>query len=148
MNQKQINHENITPNKIAQSEIDNHADTTCFGSNFTAISFMGEYCEVSPFSDQYTTLTNIPIASAATAWDNPDTGEVVILLFNQGLWFGDSLTSSLINPNQCRMHGLEICNDPFDPHRELGITDPVTELFIPTELGNSFVYTSRQEHQP
>jgi hypothetical protein len=140
MNQKQINHENTTPNKIAQSEIDNHANTTCFGSNFTAISFMGEYCEVSPFSDQYTTLTNIPIASAAAAWDNPDTGEVVILLFNQGLWFGDSLTNSLINPNQCRMHGLEICNDTFDPHCELGITDPVTELFVPTELGNSFVY--------
>jgi hypothetical protein len=80
-NQKQINHENTTPNKIAQLEIDNHANTTCFGSNFTP----EEYCEVSPFSDQYTALTNIPIASAAMAWDNPDTREVVILLFNQGL---------------------------------------------------------------
>jgi hypothetical protein len=74
------------------------------------------------------------------AWDNPDTGEAVILLFHQGLWFGDSLPNSLINPNQCRMHGMEICNDPFNSHCELGITDPVTDMHIPMEFGNSFVF--------
>jgi hypothetical protein len=138
-NQRRIDYQTTTPNKIAQSEIDNHADTTCFGSNFTAISFTGEYCEVSPFSETYATLTDIPIASAATAWDNPETGEVVILLFHQGLWFGDTLTNSLINPNQCRMYGMEICDDPFDPHRELAITDPVTDTHIPMDFGHSFV---------
>jgi hypothetical protein len=35
---------------------------------------------------------------------------------------------------------MEICNDPFDPHRDLGITDPVTNIHIPMEFGNSFVY--------
>jgi hypothetical protein len=45
------NHNNTTPNKIAQSEIDNHADTTCFGSYFTAIAFTGKHCNVSPFTD-------------------------------------------------------------------------------------------------
>jgi hypothetical protein len=121
-------------------EIDNHADTTCFGSNFTAINLTGEHCEVSPFSDQYTSLTNIPVATAATAWDNPDTGEVVILIFNQGLWFGNSLTNSLINPNQCRMHGIELCDDPFDIHRKLGFWDPITEYDIEMDFSNSFVY--------
>ena len=98
---------------IANSEIDNHADTTCFGSNFTAIEFTGEQCEVAPFSSEYTTMDNIPVATAATAWDDPTTGETIILLFHQGLWFGDKLPNSLINPNQCRMHGVEICNAPL-----------------------------------
>jgi hypothetical protein len=126
-------------NQIAKLEIDNHANMTCFGSNFTAVSFTGEHCEVSPFSEQYATLTNIPIASAAMAWDNPDTGERVILLFHQGLWFGDSLTNSLINPNPCRMNGIELCDDPFDPNRPLGIWDPVTDIHIPMDFANSFV---------
>jgi hypothetical protein len=129
-----------TPNTIARSEIDNHADTTCFGSNFTAISFTGEHCEVSPFSEQYNTLTNIPVATAATAWDNPNTGERTILLFHQGLWFGNSLTNSLINLNQCRMHGIDLCDDPFDPHRTIGMWDPTTEINIPMDFAQSFVY--------
>ena len=80
------------------------------------------------------------MASAATAWDDPDTGETTILLFHQGLWFGDSLTNSLINPNQCRMHGIEIWDNPFDTSKPLGITDPLTNTYIPMEFGNSFVF--------
>jgi hypothetical protein len=55
-----------TPNTIARSEIDNHADTTCFGSNLTPIHFTGEHCEVSPFSDKYMKMTDAPVATAAT----------------------------------------------------------------------------------
>jgi hypothetical protein len=80
--------------------MDHHADTTCFRSNFTAVQFTGEHCEVSPFSEEYNQMRNIPVASAATAWDNPEMGETTILKFHQGLWFGDDLTNSLINPNQ------------------------------------------------
>jgi hypothetical protein len=76
------------PHKIAKSEIDNHADTTCFGSNCTAIHFTGETCDVSPFSEQYTTMANLPIVLAATAWEYPDTGQSIILIFHQGLWLG------------------------------------------------------------
>jgi hypothetical protein len=116
-----------TPNKIARSEIDNHADTTCFGSNFTPIHFTGEHCEVSPFSDEYTKMTDVPVAAA-------------ILIFNQGLWFGDKLENSLINPNQCRMHGISLCDDPFDPDRALGFADPFTKTTVPMEFGHSVVY--------
>jgi hypothetical protein len=129
-----------TPHIIAKSEIDNHADTTCFGSNFTAIHFTGETCDVSPFSEHYQTMVNIPIALAATAWDDHETGQTTILIFNQGLWFGDELANSLINPNQCRMYGIELCDDPFDPNRTLGIRDPITDTAIPMDFENSFVY--------
>jgi hypothetical protein len=128
------------PNFIARSEIDNHADRTCFGANFTAVQFTGKHCEVSPFSDHYNKMMDVPIASAATAWDDPETGKTTILIFHQGLWFGNQLPNSLINPNQCRMHGIELCKDPFDPHRALGITDAQTEFHIPLVFGQSFVY--------
>ena len=129
-----------TPNTIARSEMDNHADTTCFGSNFTPIHFTGEHCEVSSFSDEYTRMTDVRVATAATAWDDPETGQTTILIFNQGLWFGDKLENSLINPNQCRMHGISLCDDPFDPGRALGFVDPFTEATVPMEFGHSVVY--------
>ena len=129
-----------TPHTIARTEIDNHADTTCFGSNFTAIHFTGEQCDVSPFSNTYNAIKNVPIATAATAWDDPQTGETTILIFHQGLWFGDGLTNSLINPNQCRAHGIELNDNPFDTREQLGFKDPITEQEIPMALHNSFVY--------
>ena len=139
-NPRRSDRNNTIPHTIARSEIDNHADTTCFGSNFTPISFTGEHCEVSPFSDEYSKMTDIPVASAATAWDDPVTGLTTILIFNQGLWFGTKLENSLINPNQCRMHGIELCDDPFDPNRALSFVDPFTETTVPMEFGHSVVY--------
>jgi hypothetical protein len=138
-NTKRTNHQETTPNTITRGEINNHADTTCFGSNFTPIHFTGGYCEVSPFSDEYTKMVDIPIALAATAWDDPEPGITTILIFNEGLWFGDKLRNSLINPNQCRTHGIELCDDPYNPTRALGFYDPLTEVFVPMEFGRSIV---------
>jgi hypothetical protein len=85
-------------------------------------------------------MTDVPIASAATAYDDPRTGRTVLLEYNQGLWFGDKLENSLINPNQCRLHGISLCDDPHDPHRPLGIRDPETETEIPMRFGSCIVY--------
>ena len=86
-------------------EIDNHADTTCFGKNFREISFTSEVCSVSPYLSEYDSVEDIPICTAATAVDL-DSGKTIILEFGQGLWFGDCLSHSLINPNQCRPYGI------------------------------------------
>jgi hypothetical protein len=120
-----------SPNKVAQLEINNHADTTCFGSNLTAIHFTGKTCKVRPFSDQYSTMV---------AWDNPETGETTISIFHQGLWFGNGMTNSLINPNQCRMNGIELCDNPFNTNQRLANQDHLTDIEIPTEFANSFVF--------
>ena len=47
-------------------------------------------------------------------------GEVMILIFGQGLWFGNRMEKTLINPNQCRDFGILICDDPTDQHMPLG----------------------------
>ena len=121
-------------NTVARMEIDNHADTTCFGSNFIPLYFTGQVCDVSPYLNEYEPMPNVRIAGACTAYDDPKTGLTVILEYHQGLWFGTKMTHSLINPNQCRSYGLSICDDPYDPHRDLGIYDPVTQTFIPLDM--------------
>ena len=83
-------------------EIDNHADTTCFGPNFRVTHVTDQECNVYPFTDQYKPIQSIPIVTACTAYDDPVTGESYILEFNQGLYFGHKMKHSLICPNQCR----------------------------------------------
>ena len=102
------------------TEMDNHADTHCFGRNFRPLSFTSEECTVAPFLAEYSEQLNIPICTGATAC-TLDSGECVILVFGQGLWFGNRMDKTLLNPNQCRSFGIMICDDPTDPHRPLGI---------------------------
>ena len=102
------------------TEIDSHADTHCFGQNFRVLHWTGQECTVAPFLAEYSEQQNIQICTGATAY-TMESGEVIILIFGQGLWFGNRMEKSLINPYQCRAHGIQLCDDPTDPHREMGI---------------------------
>ena len=102
------------------TEIDSHADTHCFGRNFRPLSWTGHECSVAPFLAEYSEVMNIQICSGATAFTT-EGGEVLILVFGQGLWFGNWMEKSLINPYQCRAFGTSLCDDLMDPHREMGI---------------------------
>jgi hypothetical protein len=119
-------------------EIDKHADTLCFGSSFVPLYWTGQVCDVTPFLSDYTPMTNVHIVSACTAYDDQRTGRTIIMEFHQGLWSGNKMTHSLINPNQCQAYGIQICDDPYDPHHQLGIHDPVTDITIPMEMFGSF----------
>ena len=122
-------------------EIDNHADTHCFGRNFLPFSWSGLLCSVSPFLDECSSTEDIEICSAATAYTK-ETGETIILIFGQGLWFGNRMTKSLINPNQCRSFGIPVCDDPTDPFRPLGFTLDNEELLpLVMEGTNTLMYT-------
>ena len=85
--------------RASATEMDNHADTHCFGANFRPISFTLEECTVSPFLPEYVEQINVPICTGVTDL-TLDSGEVVILEFGQDLWFGNIMEKSLINPNQ------------------------------------------------
>jgi len=39
-------------------EIDNHANTTCFGKNFRVISFTSDVCSVSPYLSEYDSIND------------------------------------------------------------------------------------------
>lgn len=127
------------PDNKARCELDSHADTTCFGSNFVPIGWTDITCTVSPYMDEYEAKTNIPVAHAVTAYDNPETGETTLLVFYHGLWFGNKLRDSLINPNQCRSFGVDICDDPWDRSRGLHIRIPDEGFEIPLTYSQNVI---------
>jgi hypothetical protein len=57
-------------------------------------------------------MTDIPIVKAALAYDIPDTGKVIVLIINQALYFGDSLSHVLLNPNQMRSCNIKVDDIP------------------------------------
>ena len=93
-------------------EFDSHVGTIVFGRNFLLLCHNGKECSVAPYNDAYDSINNVPIVSAATAWTSNSSGETYILEFNEGLWMGDTMNHTLINPNQCRAFGLRIQDDP------------------------------------
>ena len=112
----------------SQLELDSHADTIVCGSNCLVIHFTGKECDVSPYTDTYEAIKSVPIVQAATAYDNPDTGETTILILNEAIWMGDKMDHTLVNPNQLRAYGLTVQDNPFSD----------SPIFISTE-GNEFV---------
>ena len=62
---------------------------------------------MSPFLLKYSEHTNVTICIGVNDLAL-DSGEVVILEFVQGLWFGNRMETSLINPNQCQKFGIKI----------------------------------------
>jgi hypothetical protein len=126
-----------TERTYGKIEMDNHADTHALGSNCTIISYTGRSCNVAPFSEHYPPMKDIDIVSAATAYDDPITDQTTILIFHEALWLGSYMVDSLINPNQCRIYGISICDDPFDPHRIMGIYDNDNDIHIPLKMYGS-----------
>jgi hypothetical protein len=53
-------------------------------------------------------MSEIPIVKATLAYDNPMTGETLILILEQALYFGNKLSHILLNPNQIRFNGVEV----------------------------------------
>jgi hypothetical protein len=112
------------------------------GANFLAWEFTGTTCEVSPFTNEYESMKDVPVVSAATAWTNEDSGETFILLFHQVLWYGSKLPHSLLNPNQIRHFGHAVCDDVTDKARFFGIeTEDVSIPF--TMKGTNIFFKTR-----
>ena len=92
----------------ARNELDSHADTCALGSNFVPLHYTGRVCDVSPYSSTYDPERDVPIVTGATAYTDQASGQVYIIVINEGLWFGEKLTNSLINPNQLRYAGVTV----------------------------------------
>lgn len=112
-------------------ELDSHADTCVLGKNFVPLYYTGEVCDVHAFSPDHTPVSNVRIGGGATLWFDPTNGAGYIIVINQALMFTDSLEHSLLNPNQIRLNGHSLCEDPWDKHRSIGITPSDHDTFIP-----------------
>ena len=74
------------------------------------------------------------LLSKATAYDCPDTGQTYILVINEGLYFGTSMSHSLINPN-LRHFGTIVQDNPYSndniTYIDTNIPDNDKRLYIP-----------------
>ena len=95
-------------------ELDSHADTCIFGKNFVVMHKTGRECDVSAYSDTLDTLKSVPVVCGATAWTHPDTSEVFILVFHEGLDMRDIMSDSLLNPNQLHHFGTRVQDNAYD----------------------------------
>jgi hypothetical protein len=94
-------------------ELDSHADTVVLGRNCVILSYTGRECDVSPYTDVYDAIKEVPIVTGATAWTSQVTGETCILVFHEALWMGDTMDHSLLNPNQMRHYGINVHDNPY-----------------------------------
>lgn len=130
----------------ARCELDTRADTCCAGMNCRPIFFTGQQCDVQGFHDDFTPVQDVPIATVATAWSDPYTGQGYILIIHEVLYFGNKMNHSLINPNQLRHFGVDVFDNPYDmdPARAMGITIPGSNDTIPfLSQGSMIFFTSR-----
>jgi hypothetical protein len=77
-------HQHVYPGEYL--DLDSHADTSVIGANCCIISFTDKSCQVAPYHPDFPAMQDIPIVQAGTAYDDPNTGETIILVINQGLY--------------------------------------------------------------
>jgi hypothetical protein len=134
-------------NQRSRAEIDSRADTVCAGSTFRLLEESSQYCNVSGFHSDMKPMQNVPVATVATAYDDPVSQETYVLVFFEALYFGDTMEHSLISPMQLRHNGLRVDQTPrqYDPQSNHGITFPQDDehdLFIPFHLHGCISYFS------
>ena len=128
-----------TTTHFARCELDSHADTCALGRNFIPLSFTGRVCDVTPYNaDIYEPERNVPIISGATAWTSHESGQTYILVVNEGLWFGDKLQNTLLNPNQLRYSGVNVADNPFNTAEPISITHE--DLTIPLSISGTIIF--------
>ena len=72
--------------------------------------YTGQQHTVSSFLTEYFEQTDVAIVTEKQYLDT-NNGNNYLLVFGQGLRFGNQMKTFLINPNQCRAFGFIICDD-------------------------------------
>ena len=113
------------------------------GSNFVILNYTRRTADVYPYDSSYEPISNVPIVSGVTAYDDPSTGLTWLLIINEGLYYGDKLDHTLINPNQIRFNQIDYWDNPFDHDRPLSINIPGV-LNVPLHMkGTKIQFISR-----
>ena len=97
--------------------------------------------DVFPYeSNNYQPIQNVPIVTAATAYDDPNTNQTYILVLNECLYYGMKLEHSLFNPNQLRHFGVDVWDNAYNPNHSLSIECHNNNIVIPLATKGTKVY--------
>ena len=130
---------------MATNECDTNADTCCLGKNFVILEFTQRAADVYAYIKDIAPIVGVTILSRATAWDDPVTGHAYILVSNEGLYYGNKMDHSLINPNQIRDYGIPLWDNAYYQSRngELSIElDEAVRVQMKTQ-GTKIIFFSR-----
>lgn len=131
------------PGEEASNECDTNADTCCLGKNFIILEPTRRTADVYAYDKSIKPIEGVPIVNGATAWDDPITGQTLILVINEALYYGTKLEHTLINPNQVRSFGIDFWDNPFDKERGLIIDiDDTTKIPMQTN-GTKIFFNTR-----
>ena len=131
--------DNTEPGCFGRNEMDTMADTSCAGPNWRVLELTGTVCDVQGFMNDGNSLKNVPIATCATVAVEQDTGQEIILVGHEMLYFGKKLERSLINQNQLRYAGVKVRDDPTRV-KEDGFGLTAASIHIPFNVDGTTVY--------
>ena len=89
-------------------KLDFHAGMIFCGSICIVMHFTGKECDVAPYTDEYNTIKVVPLVHAATTYNNPETGDTLILILDKAIWMVKTMDHTLVNPNQLRAYGITV----------------------------------------
>jgi len=84
--QRHYNHESTITGSCG---LDSHADTCVAGSNCVVMEVTDQTVNVSAFAEVHGVTQDVPIVTAATAFDDENTGDTYILILGQCIYMGD-----------------------------------------------------------
>ena len=123
--------------------LDSGADTCVAGKHaWIAEVIEGVTVSARGFSDNMPIEENLPIVNAIYAYDNPQTGEVVLLELNYCIYMGAKKVDSIACPNQMRMNGIYVNDLPRSlfPDIDKAQTIIADEMRMPLSFNGPLAY--------
>ena len=97
--------------KAHKTELDSNTDSPVVVKGSFILHHTGETVNVTQFTDGRGTYSDVPIVTAAVAYDSPITGETTILLIHNVLYIAN-MNQNIIPPIMLRMNDIEVNECP------------------------------------
>ena len=93
--------------------LDSGADTSVVGKHgFITEVIEGISVSAQGFSDGQPALDDLPVVNALYAYDDHNSGEVILLELNHSIYLGSQKRDAIACPNQLRIHGVDVDDRP------------------------------------
>ena len=119
----------------SRTELDSHADTCVVGRNALIFHDFERPVNVTGYDPALGINKDVKTVSAAIAYDDPTTGEVIILVLHQALHI-PTMEHNLLCPMQLRMNDVMVSEIP--KFLTENPTDRTHALTIPTTTGDVY----------
>jgi hypothetical protein len=119
-----------------RTEVNSHANKTCVGRHAHIFQNFGRQVNITGYDPSLGTVSNQEIVSAALAYNDPATDEVMILIIHQAIHI-PNLKHNLICPMQLRMNYILL--DECPKFLSANPSDSTHALTIPTKDENYLI---------